>query len=547
MHTKDLTEKIIQSLGARRKIVCPYSGVMTHTEKSPMTYTGKLLTSKGDGAILGGLNLSELNHMREIAKILSAGPKKIVKSKVVIVKGDNKITNMDEFIAKSSFFNRLENRLKKSGKTKEEFSVIIKPNLMMATHKEEPPVTYVEPDLIHHLVDRLAAKGFKNVKLVESQNMYGNWFVNRDVKNVARVVGLTGVTEKGNKYEVVDLTEEMVEHDYGPDSSLKKHFIGPTWRDADYRIDFGKNKTHMSNAYTCALKTIYGCTPMQNKASEYHGLRDWELAALDMLKNPKHNPDDPDSNPQSVDFVFVDAEYSADGLLGWKGTTDPKHTKMIFGGDNPVAVDIQAGKMMGLRPQDSVLTWLAMNQFGQPEIDLDSNVPKDYKHENWSFIDTKFLDFDKMAVPKSESLMRLLNYINAKAPLLWQILIELSAESYVGFTLGGLVSNGMSGDKMDAKEFPMKPWGQLGKEIKRDMIKNMVDLAVNPNRRKEILKKIVRLLPQGRRPKSKTPNPTNLAKLSTKLGPSQLFSKSELLNLFSKSELLKLFSKAELA
>ncbi|MFQ6088218.1 MAG: DUF362 domain-containing protein [Candidatus Methanofastidiosia archaeon] len=58
----------------------------------------------------------------------------------------------------------------------------------------------------------------------------------------------------------MDLTKEMVPHNYI--GRLKRHFVGPTWRDADFRISFAKNKIHTSCYYTLTLKNIYGVTPI---------------------------------------------------------------------------------------------------------------------------------------------------------------------------------------------------------------------------------------------------------------------------------------------
>ena len=84
-------------------------------------------------------------------------------------------------------------------------------------------------------------------------------------------------------YRIVDLTEEMVPYDYG--GRLGKHFVGPTWRDADFRISFAKNKTHTFCHYTLTLKNIYGTLPMQDKLKEYHTKREYDWPTIETMKH----------------------------------------------------------------------------------------------------------------------------------------------------------------------------------------------------------------------------------------------------------------------
>ena len=84
------------------------------------------------------------------------------------------------------------------------FKVVIKPNFMFS-HAKEDPSTYADPELVMHLVDLLRARGYSNVKLVEAQSTYGNYYQNRAVKDVAAVLGYDLA-----RYDIVDLTLEKV-------------------------------------------------------------------------------------------------------------------------------------------------------------------------------------------------------------------------------------------------------------------------------------------------------------------------------------------------
>ncbi len=140
----------------------------------------------------------------------------------------------------------------------------------MFAHAKLDPSTYTDPELVEHLVERIREKGFTNIAVAEAQSTLGNYYDNRTVQNMASYLGYSATN-----YRIVDLTLEKEPHDYG--GMLGRHFIGPTWRDADFRVSFAKNKTHIFSGYTLTLKNIYGTFPTQDKLKAYHTKRetDW--------------------------------------------------------------------------------------------------------------------------------------------------------------------------------------------------------------------------------------------------------------------------------
>jgi uncharacterized protein (DUF362 family) len=277
----------------------------------------------------------------------SAGP-----TTVAAVKGEDKFQVLNRVLEKTGFFEILEKRFKETRKSRKDFSVVIKPNFMFM-HSKKDISTYTDPELVEALIDKISEKGFPNLTIVESQSTYGNYYKNREVLKVAEYIGYS--TKKN--YRIVDLTEEMVPYDYG--GKLGRHFVGPTWRDADFRISFAKNKTHVFCHYTLTLKNIYGTLPIQNKLKEYHTKREYDWPTIETLK---HFP---------VHFGLIDAIYSADGQFGVIVDAKPNHTMTIIGGENLIAVDWVGAKKMGLNPDDPRIGRflpLAVEAFGKPEI-----------------------------------------------------------------------------------------------------------------------------------------------------------------------------------
>ena len=279
-------------------------------------------------------------------------PKSTGPTSVVALKGEDKFDLLDRVLEETGFFEILEKRFTKTGKTKESFSVVIKPNFMYSHHIKDIS-SYTDPKLVEALIDKIKEKGYPNITIVEAQSTLGNYYKNREVVKVAEYLGYSA----DKNYRIIDLTEEMVPYDYG--GRLGKHFVGPTWRDADFRLSFAKNKTHVFCHYTLTLKNIYGTLPMQNKLKEYHSKREYDWPTIESLK---HFP---------VHFGLIDGIYSADGQFGVIVGPTPVHTKTMIGGENLMAVDWVGAKKMGLDPDDPKVGRylpLAVEAFGKPEI-----------------------------------------------------------------------------------------------------------------------------------------------------------------------------------
>jgi hypothetical protein len=107
-------------------------------------------------------------------------PKSTGPATVVAHKGEDRFELLDRVLKQSGFYEVLEERHLVSGKSKDEFSVAIKPNFMFARHKKDISA-YTDPALVEALVDRICARGFKNVSIVESRNTLGNYYKNRQV------------------------------------------------------------------------------------------------------------------------------------------------------------------------------------------------------------------------------------------------------------------------------------------------------------------------------------------------------------------------------
>lgn len=306
--------------------------------------------------------------------------------RVVSLRGDDKHALLEQALAEAGLAAALERRLAETGRTPATLAVAIKPNFMFM-YSERDRSTFTDPALVEHLVDWLRARGYTNLAVVEAQSAYGNYFLGREVDHVASVVGYA----PAGRYRIVDLTQDMVPHHF--DGPLGDHVVGRTWRDADFRLSFAKNKTHTWAWYTLCLKNIYGALPMQDKIREYHNKRDIYYPTLDLLiAFPVH-------------FGIIDAFVGADGPFGIFADKDPQPTRTIIAGENIVAVDWVGASKMGLDPMVSRYMQLAVQAFGRPRVELVGdasaypgwrNVPRpllefwDNAEESYSFTSTMF-------------------------------------------------------------------------------------------------------------------------------------------------------------
>ena len=282
--------------------------------------------------------------------------RKVYEKKVLNIYNDKeKFDVLDKVIAGSAFFEVLEKALAKSNKGKEDFSIIIKPNFMFV-YSTSDKTTYTDPTLVEHLVQRIYEKGYRNIKIAEARSTLSVFFEGRDVKNVASYVGF----KEGGKYQIIDLSEDLEDYDYG--GKLGKHFVNKDWKSADFRVSFAKNKTHSYALYTLAIKNIYGALPMEFKFKAYHcDIGDIYKSTMDYIK---HFP---------IHFGFVDGVTGADGPFGIFADPYPQLTMTIIGGEDIVAVDWVGASKMGIEPMISVYMQEAVKIFGKPRIRLTGN------------------------------------------------------------------------------------------------------------------------------------------------------------------------------
>lgn len=307
----------------------------------------------------------------------------------------NPIASLDRVLDEAAFFDRLYSVWSATNLAKSQFRVTIKASFMMAIHRDLVAGAATDPVLVGHLAERLASLGFTDISVVETENAFSRWYI-RDVASVAQYVGY--VTGTSSSYRIVDLSspEEAIAFDYG--LGLHHGMAGRTWKDAHFRISFGKNKTNPFCVATASLKNIFGCLPPADKLTVYHGSgSEFDTAVVaSLVAHPVH-------------FALVDAITSGTGLWGLVGRRQVR-TGAIFGGVDPIAVDVVAMRLMGNRDATrSRIVRRAIARFGEPVFTVEGD---DRPYEDWQNVPSFspwLLDILEESGPVAHGILRLVS------------------------------------------------------------------------------------------------------------------------------------------
>jgi len=263
--------------------------------------------------------------------------------------GEGRFALLDKTLQESGFWETIERALVASGKSRNDFRVVVKSNISMLIRRADDGI-YTDPLLVRHFFLRLAERGFSNLAVTDAQNLYGGYYLNRGVGVISAHAGYLGFYSdkpereakvfladgREQSFKIIDLTDEMKDHDFGGD--LGKHPLGKSWTEADFRVSFSKAKTHLHEFYTVGVKNVYGALPLQDKPVEYHGKMLSERLTAAMLRD------------FPAQFSIVDAYLTADGFYGASWQVRPCVTKTIIASSSILGTDATAAMMMKYDP-----------------------------------------------------------------------------------------------------------------------------------------------------------------------------------------------------
>jgi uncharacterized protein (DUF362 family) len=248
----------------------------------------------------------------------------------------------------SGLAEKLRERAAALGKQAADLRIVIKPSFMLGYARKDQSII-TDPELLRELADFLRERGFGNAVLVESANIYDQFFEHR---SVAEVAAYFGMRECG--LPIVDGSNDQVPHSYF--RGMAQNTISQSWKEADFRISFGKMRSH---PIEMAYLTIGNLEWMGGRCDEFLFVerQAHRETALMMLL---------DGFPP--DFVLLDAfDQASDGLVGVMGCPRPPAPRRVYAGEDALSVDLVAARHMGVRePEQTNILRAACHWFGDP-------------------------------------------------------------------------------------------------------------------------------------------------------------------------------------
>ncbi len=219
----------------------------------------------------------------------------------------------------------------------DQLRIVIKPEFA-GFAVDSPTVT--DPALVEHLIDQLHERGFTNTVVAGTADSSALWAENRDLYALSDLLGYRYATPTGRSYDIVDLTDSLLETTFPIESVLHGCAISRHWLDADMRIVFSKNRTDEVSGYALCLDTLIGVLPLIDKDLHYRKRRHPGDVVAALLR------------AAPVQFCLIDAIVAAHGAGGRRAPT-AIITDTIIAATDIVLADYVGALKMGLDPNVS--------------------------------------------------------------------------------------------------------------------------------------------------------------------------------------------------
>jgi uncharacterized protein (DUF362 family) len=261
---------------------------------------------------------------------------------------EEKCSVFRQLLEQSGLAERLERRTAELKKNAAELRITIKPSFMLGYHLKDQSII-TDRDLLHELGKFLREHGYGKAVLVESANIYDRFFRSRGVPDVAAYFGMEACG-----MPIISASDDQMAHTYM--RGMAQTTISQTWKEADFRISFGKMRSH---PIEMAYLTLGNLEWMGGRCDEFLFVerQAHRETALMMLL---------DEFPP--DFALLDAyEQAADGLIGIMGCPHPKSPKRLYASEDALALDLVAARHMGVSdPHRTNILRAACHWFGDP-------------------------------------------------------------------------------------------------------------------------------------------------------------------------------------
>ncbi|MHB2018147.1 MAG: DUF362 domain-containing protein [Candidatus Xenobia bacterium] len=276
-------------------------------------------------------------------------PPRIPAETVYVRQGSDKLALFDQLLEPMQA--RLTERAARVGKPVYAMRIACKTTFMLGYDRRDlSPI--VDPDLLMHLARWLEDRGIRERALLDARNPYDHFFSHRSVRKVADYFGISS-------WRIVDPATDQVPHPYS--RGFGQSSISRTWKEADFRVVFGKLRSHPVDMVLLTVGALEGLGASHDRFLFYERQAHREDVNVGVL------------HEHPADFALLDGfENIPDGLVGVMGSKHPRRPQRFYASRNPLALDIVAARHAGVRnPRASSLLRTAIHWSGEPEIKVD--------------------------------------------------------------------------------------------------------------------------------------------------------------------------------
>ncbi|WP_394821999.1 hypothetical protein [Pendulispora albinea] len=200
--------------------------------------------------------------------------------------------------------------------------------------------------LVEQVIDRLGDMGWQHIALASSPDDSSTWAENRAVPVLADLFGYTYETARGTPYDILDLSEDLVDGGFDHTTPFAGGMLSRAWRDAGLRLVVAKASTDQHDTLTLAAHTLRRAWPAAEPERMFPQAAD-AARALSLLL---------DRAP--LGLCIVDLCGVAHGSGGRNAPRRAPSAAVVVGRDL-VTVDAAAASKMGADPGCSPL-WSAL-------------------------------------------------------------------------------------------------------------------------------------------------------------------------------------------
>lgn len=269
--------------------------------------------------------------------------------------GAQPLALLEKALKDAGFWRHIEQARRALSLRRNRFRIIIKPDLDFY----DPLISGgTDPTLVEHLIDLLHDRGFRMVAVGDGRNDPDAWLHNRDSLVVPELVGYRFATGMGRTYDIVDLQSEPPEA--AGSTSRTSTPISKHWLEANYRINFAKNKTHEECTFALCAHNLAGLTTAEHANGRPGRWSPLEVCLEVLRKAPPS-------------FNIIDGYTSCHGGAGQRAPR-PMETHVFIASTDALLADWAGAAKMSMDPHASPVNAKLLHHIGLParyEIDGD--------------------------------------------------------------------------------------------------------------------------------------------------------------------------------